>query len=80
MQHPYTHDHPGFTGSMQAAKAAYRLHIISASCAQRSDQYASAIVSRGQTAFFLLYSDGKKYKRKKRSGHARLLVPYIGVY
>ena len=34
------------------------------------------LVSRGQTAFFLLYSDGKKSRRniklKKRSGHARL--------
>ena len=28
---------------MQAAKAAYRLHIISASCAQRSDQSASTM-------------------------------------
>ena len=38
IQHRCTH--PGSTGSMQAA---YRLHIISASCAQRSDQSASAI-------------------------------------
>ena len=41
IQHRCTH--PGFTGSMQAAKAAYRLHIISASCAQCSDQSASAM-------------------------------------
>ena len=39
----YRCTHPGFTGSMQAAKAAYRLHIISASCAQCSDQSADAM-------------------------------------
>ena len=36
------------------------------------------LVSRGQTAFFLLYSDGSlsrpNIKEKKRSGHARLGV------
>ena len=34
-----------------------------------------SLVSRSQTTFFLLYSDGKKpseYKRKKWSGYARL--------
>ena len=35
-------------------------------------EWLASLVSRSQTAFFLIYWDGNQYIRKKRSGSARL--------